>query len=128
MNPPETLKRTAEALVEGCRTGRTRENIRRLYAPDAVSVEAYEGGGGMGREVRGHDAIEQKHDWWDANFEEIETETRGPFLHGDDRFSAYFELKTRHKESGEVQQMAETGTYHVDADGRIMREEFFYQG
>ena len=128
MNPPDHLKRTADALVAGCREGRARENIRKLYAPDAVSVEAYEGGGGMGREVQGHDAIEQKHDWWDRNFEEIETVTKGPFLHGDDRFSAYFELKTRHKESGEVQQMAETGTYHVDADGRIMREEFFYQG
>ena len=74
MNPPEQLKTTAQALVEGCREGRERENLRRLYAEDAVSVEAYEGGGGLGREVRGIDAIEKKHDWWDSNFEEISTD------------------------------------------------------
>ena len=126
MNPPEHLKTTAQALVEGCRQGRERENLRKLYAEDAVSVEAYEGGGGMGREVRGIAAIEEKHDWWEANFEELESSAKGPFLHGDDRFSVVFEAKTRHKDTGEVQEMTETGTYHVDGEGRIVREEFFY--
>lgn len=126
MNPPEHLKTTAEALVKGCREGRERENLTKLYAQDAVSVEAYEGGGGLGREVQGLDAIEKKHDWWESNFEELETDTKGPFLHGDDRFSVVFAMKTRHKESGEIQEMAETATYHVNGDGKIVREEFFY--
>lgn len=126
MNPPDHLKQTAQALVDGCRNGNERENLGKLYAQDAVSVEAYEGGGGMGREVEGLDAISKKHDWWEANFEELETATKGPFYHGDDRFSVLFEMKTKHKESGEVQEMMETGTYHVNGDGKITREEFFY--
>ena len=126
MNPPETLKRTAEALVQGCREGKERENLPKLYAQDAVSVEAYEGGGGLGREVQGLDAIGKKHDWWDQNFEEIESDVTGPMLHGEDRFGVVFHLKTRHKESGEVQEMREIGLYEVGADGKIVREEFFY--
>ena len=38
----------------------------------------------------------------------------------------FMRLKTKHRESGEVQEMAETGTYHVDGQGKIVREEFFY--
>lgn len=126
MNPPDTLKRTAEALVRGCREGRERENLPKLYAQDAVSVEAYEGGGGLGREVQGVEAIEKKHDWWEANFEEIESDAVGPMLHGEDRFGVVFHMKTRHKESGEVQEMTEIGTYQVNGEGRIVREEFYY--
>ena len=126
MNPPEHLKTTAEALVKGCREGKERENLHELYAPDAVSVEAYEGGGGMSREVQGLDAIEKKHDWWESNFEALDQSVKGPFLHGDDKFSVVFDMKVRHKESGGVEEMTETATYHVNADGKIAREEFFY--
>ena len=126
MNPPETLKKTAQALVQGCRDDKERENVPKLYAQDAVSVEAYAGGGGKDREVRGIDAIQEKHDWWDQNFEELESDTVGPMLHGEDRFGVIFHLKTRHRESGEVQEMTEIGTYQVDGEGKIVREEFYY--
>ena len=126
MQPPEQLKKTADALIEGCRNGHEKENLGKLYHPQAVSVEAYPGSEGMGREVQGVDAIRAKHDWWESTYEQLGGEVHGPFLHGDDRFSAVFEMKTKHKETGEVEEMKETATYHVDGDGKITREEFFY--
>ena len=125
MEFPKTLKATAEALVAGCREGRERENLGKLYADDAVSVEALDMPGG-GREAHGLDAIRGKHDWWEATFEEIESRADGPYVHGEDRFSVIFEAKTRNRETGEVTQMRETATYHVNDQGKIVREEFFW--
>ena len=55
----------------------------------------------------------------------MEGDVSDPMPHGDDRFAVIFEVKTRNRESGEIQQMKEVGVYHV-ADDRIVREEFFY--
>ena len=41
-----TLKEIADELVAGCREERTRENLDKLYAADAVSVEPTDMGGG----------------------------------------------------------------------------------
>jgi ketosteroid isomerase-like protein len=57
--------------------------------------------------------------------EQLESSTVGPFFHGDDRFSVVFTGKAKNKETGEVMDMQETATYHVQ-DGKIVREEFFY--
>ena len=127
MQFPQTLKTTANELVAGCRDGRERENLDRLYAEDAVSVEALEMPGG-GREARGRDAIRAKHDWWASTFEELESRADGPYLHGEDRFSVIFEAKTKNRETGEVSEMRETATYHVNDQGQIVREEFFWSG
>jgi hypothetical protein len=129
MGPNDELRKVANALMEGCREGRERENLDRLYAEDAVSVEAYDMAG-QGREARGLAAIKAKHDWWEGEMEEIrEGATRppveGPFYFGDDRFSLIFNVKAREKASGEVREATEVGTYHV-RDSRIVREEFSY--
>jgi hypothetical protein len=50
-----TLREIADALVEGCRTGKEAENLDKLYAEDAVSVEAADMG--QGRETAGLDGI-----------------------------------------------------------------------
>ena len=59
------LKEIAQALADGCRSGNAaiRANLDRLYADDAVSVEAADMGG-MGRETVGRAGIHGKHDWW----------------------------------------------------------------
>ncbi|QYX55336.1 nuclear transport factor 2 family protein [Roseovarius sp. SCSIO 43702] len=114
---------TAKALVAGCREGREAENLERLYAPDAISVEAADMG--RGREVRGLDAIRAKHDWWEASMEVLEAETSDPLPHGDDRFAVIFRVTAREKETGKTWDMEEVGVYTV-ADDRIVREEFFY--
>lgn len=118
------MQDVARELVAGCREGRETENLDKLYAPDAVSVEAVDMGG-QGRETQGRDAIRGKHEWWESNFEVLEGDVSDPMPHGDDRFAVIFEVKTRNRESGEIQQMKEVGVYHV-ADDRIVREEFFY--
>jgi ketosteroid isomerase-like protein len=118
------LKEIADELVAGCRENRAKENLSKLYATDAVSVEAVDYSG-MGREVAGRDAISGKHDWWEGAHDVSEAVVSGPYLHGDDRFAVIFEVKGTVKESGESFDMKEVGLYHV-ANGKIVREEFFY--
>ena len=117
------LQAIADELVAGCREERETANLDKLYAPDAVSVEAVDFGDG--REVRGIDAIKGKHAWWNSTFELLGQTVSDPMPHGDDRFAVIFEAKTKNKETGEVDEMREVGVYHV-ANGKIVREEFFY--
>ena len=70
------LKEIADELVAGCREDRTRANLDRLYAADAVSVEPSDMGGG--RETVGLEGIHGKHDWWEANFEVPALAVEGP--------------------------------------------------
>lgn len=117
------LKEIADELVAGCREGREMANLERLYAPDAVSVEASDMGG-QGRETHGIEGIRGKHEWWAASTEVTGGSVSDPMLHGDDRFAVIFEVQGRDRESGKSFDMKEVGVYHV-ADGRIVREEFF---
>ncbi|UWQ22857.1 nuclear transport factor 2 family protein [Jannaschia sp. W003] len=117
------LMDVARELVAGCRENRTEENLDKLYAEDAVSVEAVDQG--QGREVHGLDGIRGKHQWWDSTFETLDATVSDPFPHGDDRFAVIFEMRARNKGSGETFDMKEVAVYHVDG-GRIVREEFFY--
>ena len=113
----------ADELVAGCREDRSRANLDRLYAADAVSVEAADMG--QGREARGLDAIKAKHDWWEAQMDYLGGEVIGPLMHGADRFAVIFRVKAREKSTGKVTEMEEVGLYHL-AGGKIAREEFFY--
>ena len=119
-----TLKEIADELVAGCREHRERENLTKLYAPDAVSVEAADMGG-SGRETHGIAGINGKHDWWEGAHIIHKATAEGPFLHGDDRFAVIFDMDVETKEGGQRMQMREVGVYHV-AGGKIVREEFFY--
>lgn len=119
-----TLMDIANELIAGCREDRTMENLDKLYAADAVSVEAVDETG-QGRAAHGLDAIKGKHAWWDATFDFISGDISEPMPHGDDRFAVIFDLSVKHKESGAVSDMKEVGVYHV-ANGKITREEFFY--
>ncbi|MEO0620843.1 MAG: nuclear transport factor 2 family protein [Pseudomonadota bacterium] len=120
-----SLQEIADALVAHCRAGTEREGIDTLYAPDAVSVEAMDMPDTPGRVVTGLDAIKAKHDWWDGAVEMHEAKIDGPYPHGDDRFGVIFEMKATDKASGNLMDMKEMAVYHV-ADGKIVREEFFY--
>lgn len=116
-----TLNEIANELVAGCREGRARENLKKLYAADAVSVEAAD----MGNVAKGVPAIAAKHDWWEGAHTIHAATVEGPFPHGDDRFAVLFDMDVTNKESGQRMQMREIAVYHV-ADGKIAREEFFY--
>ncbi|MGB0660096.1 MAG: SnoaL-like domain-containing protein [Mangrovicoccus sp.] len=116
------LKEIALALTEGCKSGGELANLDKLYASDAVSVEAQDYSG-MGRETKGRDGIKGKHAWWEANFELHSAETIGPFIGGDNQFVLHFSVDATHTESGERSQMREVGIYTVE-NGKIIREEF----
>jgi ketosteroid isomerase-like protein len=118
-----TLNEIANELVAGCKEGREVENLHKLYAPNAVSVEAADMG--TGRETAGLEGILGKHAWWDASTEMHGASVDGPFPHGDDRFAVIFDMDVTMKDSGQRSQMREVGVYHV-AGGKIVREEFFY--
>jgi ketosteroid isomerase-like protein len=119
-----TLQEIANELVAGCREDRARENLKKLYADDAVSVEAMDMSG-MGRETKGLAGIDGKHQWWDDNHTVTGGKVDGPFLHGDDRFAVTFAMQGVNKGDGKAFDMTEVGIYHV-AGGKIVREEFFY--
>ncbi|CUJ88324.1 Ketosteroid isomerase-related protein [Ruegeria denitrificans] len=118
------LKEIADELVAGCREDRAKKNLAKLYAPDAVSVEAQDFMD-MGRETHGVDGIRGKHEWWEGAHEVSGASVSEPYLHGDDRFAVIFEVQGKVKDSGDSFDMKEVGIYHV-ADGKIVREEFFY--
>ena len=121
------LVKTATTLCEYCNTDQEEKGLDELYAQDCVSVEALEmPGGPMGREAEGLDAIRAKHEWWFANNEVHSSSAEGPYLHGDDEFSLVFEMDVTDKTSGQRMQMKEVGRYKVNAEGKVVREEFSY--
>ena len=123
----ENLVKTAKTLAGYCQTGEEHKGLDELYAQDCVSVEALDmPGGPMGREANGLDAIRAKHAWWEANNEVHSSTAEGPYLHGDDSFSLVFAMDVTSKNSGERMQMKEVGHYTVNADGKIIREAFYY--
>jgi hypothetical protein len=119
------LKETAEKLVALCREGRDAEALNTLYERHAASVEAV-GMPGMSAEIVGVEAIKDKHDWFDSAHEMHGVTVEGPFLHRDDRFGVIFEMDVTNKHTGVRNQFRELAIYHVDEDGMIVREEFFY--
>lgn len=113
-------------LVDLCRRGKYLEAVERLYAPDIVSVEA-SGDETMPAEMRGIDAVRGKGEWWLANHEVHGSEAKGPFPHGD-RFAVFFTMDVTSKTgpfAGKRMQFEEVALYTVK-DGKIVREEFFY--
>ncbi|WP_319022469.1 nuclear transport factor 2 family protein [Meridianimarinicoccus sp. MJW13] len=113
----------ARELVAGCREGRAAENLDKLYAPDAVSVEAMDNGNG--REAVGVEAIRGKHAWWTENFEVHGGSVSDPMPHGDNKFAVIFEMDATMKATGERNEMKEVAVYTV-TDGKISHEEFYY--
>lgn len=118
------LVKTATQIADHCRAGTEREGLKTLYHADCVSVEALDGPNG--REARGLDAMNAKHDWWESAFEEHKITTKGPFFHAPNKFTLMFDMDVTERESGQRMQMSEIGLYTVDTDGLVTREEFFY--
>ncbi|MGB0768132.1 MAG: SnoaL-like domain-containing protein [Phycisphaeraceae bacterium] len=117
-----------KALIEMCNTGREAEFVNRYYSDDIVSVEVM----GMPefdmpREIKGIDAIKKKSQWWYDNHEVHSWSADGPYPNGD-QFVIIFEMDITAKAgptAGLRMQMKEAALYTV-ADGKIVREQFFY--
>lgn len=122
----KTALEIGNQLVAFCQAGQNLESINTLYADDIVSVEAYAPPGGE-RAVKGIDAVRAKHDWWTKNHDVHSAETYGPYPHGDDRFAVRFVYDITVKPTGQRNMMDEVAVFTV-ANGKIVREEFFYKG
>ena len=120
-----SVQKIGERLVALCRADDTKTCLDELYHPDAVSVEAGVMPGMDSAETHGLEGIRGKHAWWEGAMEVHDAKVDGPYPHGDDRFGVIFEIDCTNRDTGERSQMKEIAIYHV-ADGKIVREEFFY--
>ena len=120
-------KEVGKKLVEYCRNGLNLEAISSLYSPDIVSVEAADDGQ-FPQEVRGIDKVVEKNkQWYEAN-EIHSASAEGPFPHKD-RFAVIFHYATTPRVGpfkGKRIEFEEVALFYVK-DGKIVREEFFYE-
>jgi ketosteroid isomerase-like protein len=117
---------TGKKLVELCRQGKYLDAVDTLYSKDIVSIEA-KGDAAMPARTQGIEAIRGKNKWWMENHEIHGNEVKGPFPHGD-RFVAVMKMDVTPKagpHAGKRMQFEEAALYTV-RDGKIVREEFFY--
>lgn len=111
-------------LVALVREGKHLDAVNELYAADVVSVEATAMPDGE-RVTEGIEGVRGKNQWWIENHEVHDASARGPFPHGEDRFCVFYTFDITNKPSGQRMQMEEVGLYTVE-DGKVVREEFFY--
>jgi hypothetical protein len=115
----------ASRCVALCKEGKNAEILSELFSPDAVSVEAG-APPGMDRAAKGLDAIRGKGKWWNENHIVHKGEVFGPYPH-DDRFAVRFLYDITHKPSQKRITKDEVGLFTI-ANGKIVKEEFFYTG
>lgn len=92
---------------------------KKYWADNIVSLEPQEG---PMAKVEGREALQQKHDWWNANAEVHSSSAEGPFMFGD-QFAVRYEMDVTM--DGERNQMTEVGLYTVEGD-KIVEERFMY--
>lgn len=119
-----TIQEVANTLAKLCSEGKFEEAGQALYSPDIVSVEAG-APPGQSRESKGIEAVKAKGEWWVANHEVHSSVVEGPLIAGS-HFAVVFKLDVTFKPENKRFQMEEIGVYEV-ADGKIVREEFFYK-
>jgi ketosteroid isomerase-like protein len=118
-----TTQEVASELVRLCSQGQYEEATKKLYSPNIVSVEPG-APPGQSRETTGLDGVLQKGKWWIENHEVHSQQVEGPLVAGS-HFSVAFKMDVTHKPNNQRFQMQEIAVYRV-ADGKIIREEFFY--
>lgn len=120
-----SIKEIGEALVNHCKNGTEAELQNTLYADDAVSVEAMPNPETGKATTEGLDGIRGKHTWWNETMEAVKMNVHGPYPHGDSKFAVIFNGEAKTKADGKAFPIDEVAVYTV-ADGKIVREEFFY--
>ena len=123
-----SVSEIGEKMVALCREGKNLEALETLFSNDAESIEA-QGNEQMPAEMKGLEALKKKNVWFVENHEIHGGNVKGPFPNGD-RFSVIFDYDVTPKAgpmAGKRMQMEEVGLYTVEG-GKIVREEFFYQG
>lgn len=125
--PAEQTLVVAQKLVDLCNAMQFDQAIDELYAQDIQSIEAFEYPGGMPHIVEGLDAVRAKAMHWIETHDIHTVEITGPYPH-EERFAVLMKFEVTPKSgpsAGERIAMEEICLYTV-ADGKIIREEFFY--
>ena len=78
----------------------------------------------MPAEMTGIAAIKGKNQWWIENHEVHSAEMKGPLVAGNN-FAIEYHYDVTQKATGKRFVMEEIGLYTV-ADGKIVREQFYY--
>ena len=117
-----SIQTVAKQFVDLCNQGKNFDVMRTLYAPDIVSVE------GDGRETKGQQHVIKKSEDWVADKSFDFQAIRGPFFNGPNQFAVHFTHKVTPKATGKQITLEEVGVYTVNADGKITREQFFFEG
>jgi len=118
-----TTQDVANTLVKLCSQAKFDQAMKTLYSPDIVSVEAG-APPGQSREAKGLEAVLAKGEWWNANHEIHSAQVEGPLVAGA-HFAVTFKLDVTFKPENKRFSMEEVALYKV-ANGKIVREEFFY--
>ncbi len=118
-----TTQEVAASLVQLCSKGKFEEAVEKLYSPDIVSIEPG-APPGQSREAKGIAAVKAKGQWWAANHEVHSSTVEGPLVAGP-YFTVTFKLDVTFKPENRRFTMDEVAVYKV-ANGKIVREEFFY--
>jgi hypothetical protein len=118
-----TTAEVAAQLVALCREGKFLDAVKTLHADDIISVEAMDYQG-LGREMRGKEAVLAKNVAWFEDNDIHSAAVTGPFV-SEERFGVWFSFDWTRKASGERVQFSEVAVYTV-ANGKIVHEEFLY--
>jgi hypothetical protein len=122
-----TTLEVGKRLVALMRQGKALEIVNTMMAADVASVEAF-GDETMPQTMNGPDAIRGKNEWWFANHKVHSASVRGPFPH-ENRFAVVYDFEVTPAVgpvAGKRIKMEEVAIYTVGADGKISKEEFFY--
>lgn len=127
MSTTTTAHDVGTQLLEMIQQGKSIEAIEHLYADNVVSIEAVDGcdDNGMQRIMEGKEAILGKNKWFYENIEVHSASAEGPFPHQPDRFALILKMDCTCTQTGKRNHMEEVAIYTV-ADGKIVKEEFFY--
>ncbi len=119
-----STKEIADRLVNLCREGKYDTAQKELYSKDAVSIEP-EHSPGL-KTVTGLDAIIEKGHQFQAMVEAVHSSTVSDAVIAGNTFAVAAILDVTLKGMGRVP-MEEVAVYEVK-DGKIVKEQFFYQG
>ncbi|MGC8540941.1 MAG: SnoaL-like domain-containing protein [Phycisphaerae bacterium] len=123
----DTTLEVGKKLVSLCKQGHWLEAVDTLYSPDIVSIEAMEMAPGRKR-MEGIKAVREKTVRFLKDVDIHSCAVTGPWPHGD-RFIVGFTLDHAPKNgpmAGKRVTIEEAALYTVK-DGKIVKEEFFYQ-
>jgi hypothetical protein len=116
-----TTAEVATMLVALCREGRFLDAVNTLYADDIVSLEAMDFQG-LGREMRGKEAVLAKSAAWFKDNDVHSASVTGPFV-SPEKFAVCYSFEWTRKASRERVQFTEVAVYTI-VDGKIAQEEF----